>query len=278
LYRGNSNFGLLQVLQLKGDSRRMYLNDYLVQNIYDTNLQKSTTMFTYMLHDLARAYTARIDDVLCIGLGIGIVPMEFAREGARVDVVEINPDVVPVGQKFFGLEPSRMKIHMGDGRHYVATSSKQYDTVILDAFLGDSSPAHLMTREAFTGMRRLLRPAGVLVINCFGDFESGQDFFVASLEKTLKTVFPHLRIHNESNGGNVLMVASQSELHLRAPASFEHVHPRCRHLVEGAFSRIVETIPEHGVVLTDDYNPVEFYDAANREQIRKNLAFSMRDF
>jgi spermidine synthase len=278
LYRGNSNFGLLQVLQLKGDARRMYLNDYLVQNIYDTNLQKSTTMFTYMLHDLARAYTPRVDDLLCIGLGIGIVPMEFAREGARVDVVEINPQVIPVAQKFFGFEPARMNIHIGDGRHYVATASKQYDAVILDAFLGDSSPAHLMSREAFASMQRLLRPSGALVINCFGDFEPGQDFFVASLEKTLKKVFNHVRIHNERNGGNVLFVASQSELRLNPPPNFEHVHPRCRHQVEGAFARIVETIPEHGIVLTDDYNPVEYYDAVNREQIRKNLAFSMRDF
>jgi spermidine synthase len=277
LFRGNSNFGLLQVLQAKADSRRMYLNDYLVQNIYDTNLQKSTTMFTYMLHDLARAYTPRVDDVLCIGLGVGVVPMAFAREGTRVDVAEINPAVVPVAQKFFGLDPARMTIHIADGRQFVATASKQYDAVILDAFLGDSSPAHLMTREAFAGMRRLLRPPGVLVINCFGDFESGQDFFVASLEKTLKKVFADVRIHNERNGGNVFFVASQQELQLKAAVSFEHVHPQCRHMVEGAFNRIVETIPEHGIVLTDDYNPVEFYDAANREQIRKNLAFSMRE-
>jgi len=31
-------------------------------------------------------------------------------------------------------------------------------------------------------------------------------------------------------------------------------------------------------VLTDDYNPVEFYDAANREVIRRNLAQSQRTF
>jgi hypothetical protein len=29
------------------------------------------------------------------------------------------------------------------------------------------------------------------------------------------------------------------------------------------------------IILTDDYNPVEFYDAPNRESIRRNLAFQM---
>jgi hypothetical protein len=31
----------------------------------------------------------------------------------------------------------------------------------------------------------------------------------------------------------------------------------------------------HGQILTDDYNPVEFYDAANRESLRRYLAMAM---
>ena len=42
-------------------------------------------MFTYMLHGLARAYVPQVSDVLCIGLGIGIVPSARAVEIA-VDV------------------------------------------------------------------------------------------------------------------------------------------------------------------------------------------------
>jgi hypothetical protein len=33
---------------------------------------------------------------------------------------------------------------------------------------------------------------------------------------------------------------------------------------------------EHGQILTDDYNPVDYYDAANREQLRRLLASRMR--
>jgi MFS family permease len=73
LYRANSNFGLLQVLQNKEGNRRFYLNDYLVQNTYDPVEKKSLALFTYMLHDLAQAYTPRIESALCIGMGVGIV-------------------------------------------------------------------------------------------------------------------------------------------------------------------------------------------------------------
>jgi spermidine synthase len=279
LHRVNSNFGLLQVIHARNTARRFYLNDYLTQNSYDTNTQQSLSMFTYMLHGLSRAYTPEIREVLCIGLGIGIVPMQFAKEGVRVDVVEINPAVVPIAQKFFDLDPSSMNIHIGDGRYFVNRSRKQYDSIILDAFLGESSPSHLMSRQAFTAMKRILKPAGTLVINCFGDFEPGRDFFVASLEKTLKAVFRQVRVHNERNGGNVLMVASpMEELKLLREPDYTQIHPSARGSVQGAFARIVETDPAHGIVLTDDYNPVEYYDAINRERFRRDLAFAMRHF
>ena len=41
LYRANSNFGLLQVLQSKAGDRRYYLNDYLIQNTYDPSKRKA---------------------------------------------------------------------------------------------------------------------------------------------------------------------------------------------------------------------------------------------
>ena len=152
---------------------RFYLNDSLTQNTYDPDRKLSVSHFTYALSGLARAYTTNINDVLCIGLGVGIVPMEFARQGARVDVVEINPAVVPVAVRFFDLQTNKLNLTLDDGRHFLNRCRKQYDAVVLDAFLGDSSPSHLMTREAFASIRRVLRPGGTLVINSFGNLEDG---------------------------------------------------------------------------------------------------------
>jgi spermidine synthase len=276
LFRGNSNFGLMQVIESSDGSTRHYLNDYLTQNNYDPAEKKSKSMFTYMLHGLAHTYATNIADVLCIGLGVGIVPMEFAREGCRVDVVEINPAVVPLGSNYFNLQPDKLNITIGDGRFFLNQCQKTYDAVILDAFLGDSSPSHLMTREAFAAIRHVLRPGGVLVINSFGNFAPGQDYFTASLNKTLKNVFAGVRIHS-NRGGNVLFVASdRADLNFVHPPDLANVYPGVKWQVEGAYASVMDTHPEHGRVLTDDFNPVEFFDAANREEVRKNLAFSMK--
>jgi len=171
LFRGNSHFGALQVIDRRDGGCRFYLNDGLIQNTYDPDRKLSVSHFTYALSGLARAYTTNVNDVLCIGLGVGIVPMDFARRGARVDVVEINPAVVPVAVRFFGLETNRFNLTLDDGRHFLNRCRKQYDAVILDAFLGDSSPSHLLTHEAFASIQRVLRPGGTLVINSFGNLE-----------------------------------------------------------------------------------------------------------
>ncbi|MBM3821284.1 MAG: methyltransferase domain-containing protein [Verrucomicrobia bacterium] len=276
--RHNSNFGQLQVLEGldSGDPRRIYLNDYLVQNTYDRERKQSTSLFTFMLHGLAKAYTEKLDRALCIGLGIGIVPMQLAREGTQVDVVEINPDVIPLAQRYFDFDPALMKIAVGDGRQYLNQGETRYDAVILDAFLGDSSPSHLMTREAFAAMRRRLEPHGVLVINSFGDFAAGADFFVGSIDQTLRAVFKQVRIHASGNG-NVFFVASDREnLSILRTFDFDAVYGGVRHQARDAFSSVRENPLGSGRVLTDDFNPVDFYDAVNREKMRRNLAIFVR--
>jgi len=272
LERRNSYFGQMLVIQHTNRLQRYYLNDLLTQNTYDPGQKKSTSMFTCMLHGLAHAYTPKIEDALCIGLGIGIVPMDLARDGARVDVVEINPAMPGLAQRHFHFAPEKMRVLIDDGRHYLNECEKRYDTVVLDAFLGDSSPSHLMTREAFAAMRRVLRPNGTLVINSFGDLDQGRNFFTASLERTLGAVFKSVVIHAAPGGGNILFVASDNpDLKILREPDYERMHPYPRLAAEAAFGNVVSTPPGTGRVLTDDYNPVEFYDAANRERVRLNL-------
>ena len=275
LARRNSNFGLLQVFQLKHVSARLFLNDYLSQDTYDPLERKSLSVFTYMLHGLARVYAPRTDQVLCIGLGVGIAPMQFAREGAQVEVVEINPAVVPLAKEYFDLEPDKLTIHYGDGRYFLNRTRNTYDAILLDAFLGESSPSHLMTREAFAEMKRVLKPEGVLVINAIASIEFGRDFMAASIYRTLAEVFARVRVHVE--GGNVFFVASAwPDLAPLHPPDLSQVHPQRYQYVRNAYDNLYQVDTNHGAILTDDYNPVEFYDAANREALRRNLAMSMK--
>ena len=270
--RANSNFGLMQVMKVDGRPYLMYLNDLLSQNGYDTQRKQSVQTFTYMLHELSRCYTPEITDALCIGMGVGIVPMQLAREGVAVDVVEINPAVVPLAEKYFDFDHSQVRLTIDDGRHFLNAPPRKYDTILLDAFVGDSSPSHLMTREAFEAMRSALKPEGTLVINSFGDLRKGETFYTASLYKTLSAVFKSVRIHAARDEGNIFFVASdRAELTMLREPDLASVHPEVSETVTKAMGRLVQVNAGDGQVLTDDYNPVEYYDAQNRERLRRSL-------
>lgn len=274
-YHGNSNYGELQVLESKNGKVRYYLNDYLVQNTYDVEQKKSLSLFTYMLHELAWAYGPPLKQVLCIGMGVGIVPMALSNEGVHCDVVEINDAIVPVAKEFFDFNEDKKRVIIADGRFVVNQSTNRYEAILLDAFLGDSSPSHLMTKEAFSEMARLLGDDGVLVINSFGEFRPGLDFFMGSLHKTLGAVFKNVKIHAQGNG-NVFFAASQKPLEAKPR---QNIRGATGHLTAQIYSTMIPAPapnPASGIVLTDDYNPVEFYDAPNREKHRRALALSVK--
>jgi spermidine synthase len=275
-FNGNSHFGQIQVVDRHDGSVRYYLNDFLVQNTYDLQTRQSASAFTYMLERLALAYATNVADVLCIGMGIGIVPMEFAKRGARVDVVEINPDIIPIAEKYFGFDKAKVHLTVGDGRHFLNRTPRKYDAVILDAFLGDSSPTHLMSTEAFRSITNVLKPGGVLTINCFGELQAGEDFFPASLKKTLSTAFATVRMHSTGRSAVFFAATTSPVTDFVSKPDLENIHPEAQEDVVRAFRTLVDSLPESGLVLTDDYNPADYYDARHREEVRRNLAMSVR--
>lgn len=275
LLRRNSNFGLIEVIETPDRRFRLYLNDYLSQNAYDPESRQSVSLFTYGLEGLATTYARKIESALCIGVGVGIVPRRLAEAGARVDAVEINEAIIPVAERFFDFDPTRLNLIIGDGRQVLHRNTNRYDVVVLDAFLGDSSPSHLMTREAFTAMREHLKPEGVLVINSFGDRAPGRNYFAGSLQKTLRAVFANVRLHGHDSG-NFFFVASQSPLVRHREYDLAQVHPQVLGEARGVLAAPAEPLPDDaGIVLTDDFNPVDFHDAGNRERFRRTLAKSM---
>ncbi|HVO39241.1 MAG TPA: fused MFS/spermidine synthase [Spirochaetia bacterium] len=276
LYRGNSAFGVLQVLQPGHGTNRIYLTDYLVQNVYDTVSRSSPVMFTYMLEGLARAYAPRLEDVLCIGVGIGIVPRDLAAQGARVDAVEINASSIEVARRYFGLDTGEFQLTIGDGRWFLNSTRRSYDAVIIDAFVGDGSPSHLMSREAFQEVRRILKRDGVLVINTFVDFNSPGDFAGASLFRTLQAVFSSVRAHGAPATNTLFVASDRSPLTILHEPRYADVHPDAIADVRAAFARSWVPDASRGIVLTDDYNPLEYFDAANRERYRRDMAMTMK--
>src|SRR5439155_26295966 len=82
---------------------------------------------------------------------------------------EINPLVEPVARpRFTFLRDSQaaVEIVIGDARLSLDREpDRHFDTLILDAFSGDSIPVHLLTAEAFDLYFRHLKSDGVLAVH-----------------------------------------------------------------------------------------------------------------
>lgn len=271
----NSHFGRLQVLDFTDGTTRFLANDFLVQNTYDIATGRSRSMFTEMLRALSWKYTPRLESALSLGMGVGIVPMQLAAEGVRVDVVEINPAIVPLAERWFGFRRDAVTLHLDDARHFLRVNTNRFDTIHLDAFLGDSCPTHLMSREAFAAMRDRLTPEGTLVLNTFASLDPRKDFFAGSLQKTLASVFRSVVIHPGRNGNTFFVASDRAPLTPVREPDLTAVPPMLGPVVRDTLAaRVTGPLPG-GIVLTDDYNPVEFRDAPQREAVRRALALAM---
>ena len=115
------------------------------------------------------------ETVLVVGLGGGVLPAAFAEllPEARIDVVEIDPVVVAVAERFFGFQATeRMQVSVADARVFTRRASgraRRYDLIVLDAFGNEYIPEHLMTVEYFRETRALLTERGVVAANTFRD-------------------------------------------------------------------------------------------------------------
>jgi len=173
---------------------------------------------------LALAICEEPSRILVVGLGGGTLPMFLRKHypDATISVVEINPDVVDVAKRFFGFrEDAHLRVHVGDGRHFIENIRLlPYDIIFLDAFGAESIPAHLATQEFLQAVRRAVAPGGVVVGNVW---RGSHNRLYDPMVRTYQEVFDELFIAEVAGDVNNMLFAlprrqllNQSELAIAA--------------------------------------------------------------
>lgn len=106
--------------------------------------------------------------VLVIGLGGGALlePLRRLVPGVRIDVVELDAQVIAMARRWMGArERPGDRFVEGDGRRFLQGTDRRYDLIYVDAFAGDRMPASLSTTEFARLAAARLRPDGVLAFN-----------------------------------------------------------------------------------------------------------------
>ncbi len=223
-------------------------------------------------------YVVAMDDVkllfdhpgkaLLIGLGGGSVAKDFTKSLWKVDAVEIDPTVVRLARRWFGLRPDEASVYTEDGRRFLRTHDTRYDAVVMDAFGSSSIPFHLITREYFRLVKEHMDPGGVFAINL--ETRGWDDVLVRSVAATLREVFRNVEAlptqEPPNTLGNVVVVASDREMEIpdsAIPRPKEFLDDDYMHWVvvqmNHAWANRFEPRTEKARVLTDDLNPVEVW-------------------
>jgi hypothetical protein len=112
--------------------------------------------------------TERPRKIGVVGLGAGTLAT-YGRQGDEMRLYEIDDQVLDLARSDFSyLAESRARIEpvLGDGRLMLESEAPQaFDLLAIDAFSGDSIPAHLLTLEAMQSYLRHMRSDGILAVH-----------------------------------------------------------------------------------------------------------------
>jgi spermidine synthase len=215
--------------------------------------------------------------MLLVGLGGGSIAKSYAREGWKVNAVEIDPAVVRLAKEHFGFEEADADVHVMDGRQFLLVHDRAWDVIVMDAFGSSSIPFHLVTEEAFGLARSRLAPDGILAVNIHA--VGWHDGIVASMAATIGRHFEHVSVlpiaEPPDELGNIILLASGRELTLEEefPVPDYRFSPEYdrAHAWDNRFEADIAGAP----VLTDDLNPVDVWseriNLASRKALREYL-------
>jgi len=218
--------------------------------------------------------------VLIWGLGAGVYARAMAEAGSEVTVIEIDPMSEKVAREYFGL-PASVKVIIGDARTETSRLSEKYDVIVLDAFSGDSPPFHLLTREAFSDLKKRLADDGLVVANIVGGVSGEASRIASSIVATMESVFGKTQIFSPNwllAGKKRKFVSTMFLISGDIPENLaENAAPftmktseeieRTRY-IEAVFASQLKLPRDRAVILTDDYAPLEAWSDAAVEAMR----------
>lgn len=199
---------------------------------------------------------------------IGLAAGTTARQASAVfpeieiDGYELDPEIVKVGIKYFGMELLNLNIHVEDGRFGLTKSPYQYEIIAVDAYRPPYIPWHMTTREFFQVASDHLSSRGTLVINVGRAPEDRR--LIDGLASTILSVFPSVYIMDIPGTFNSMIFAT------REPTFAENLNANMINLSikQGVDPLLVNSIyetwenlqpmPLSSIVFTDDLAPIEW--------------------
>jgi spermidine synthase/Tfp pilus assembly protein PilF len=188
--------------------------------------------------------------------------------GSQADVVEIDPAVTEAAKQAFGLpEHTTINTINLDGRNYVdellerkkrGEQIPQYDFVYMDAFNDLAVPFQLVTRQFNEKIFDITASDGIYIINVITMLDDGR--FFASYVRTIRETFPYVyavtRQSPDDLPANFVVIAGKQPINFEDLDTEKLLKDTPLQVYDANKLAAIEK-RENGIILDDDYAPVE---------------------
>jgi spermidine synthase len=174
-------------------------------------------------------------DVLIIGGGEGATLREVLAHGSvrRAVMIDIDQEAVELCQQWLpswhrnAFADPRVELQFADGRDFIEGCDDLFDVVVIDVVdMLDNGPAQrLYTRQFYEGLRRRLRPGGIVVVQGL-EFSFLDHAGHAALYRTLRSVFAHVTSYSATipsflGPWGFLLASNETDLKSASPAQID---------------------------------------------------------
>lgn len=108
-------------------------------------------------------------NVLVLGLGGGTVVQLIKAHypKAKITGIEIDPEIIKIGKKFFGLEKTEnLKIINADAIKWAAGfQDSKFDLILVDLYIGGNFPEKVASDKFLKKLKKLLSEEGRIIFN-----------------------------------------------------------------------------------------------------------------
>jgi spermidine synthase len=190
--------------------------------------------------------------------GTALRQLVLAYPDVEVVGVELDPAVVAVARRFFGLDGlPRLRLVAEDARWYLESRAERFDVIAVDLYVTGHIPFFTATREFFALVRDRLTERGVLMMNVLS-IQEGEDL-IGPFVRTVAAVFPSTFLVGT---GNFILIASKTPMtdaDVRQALASGRGGSDVREVVERSLPTLrTAAVGTDWPLFTDDRSDVEF--------------------
>ncbi len=274
IYSDDTPYCYVYVRQLSKDpDKREFMQDKLTHSrIVMDDINDLQYFYTKIYAAVTRGLSTgkKTLSVLAIGGGGYVFPRYVEKNwpGSSIEVVEIDPGVTRAAMAAFGLDPdTSIKTVNVDARNYVDRLVRQqnrtgrrrcYDFIYGDAVNDYSAPFQLLTKEFNDSIARILCDHGAYMLTLIDIYEQGQ--YLGAAVNTLKRSFAHVYVMTDAQlpdgaRNTFVVVAAKQPIDIGQIVARYPQKLTLRVLNEAGMDYLEKR--SKGIILTDDYAPVE---------------------